>query len=436
LSITPNYYFVLLLSVIVCFFTFNYFRFYDSYKGKAFKIIAGNLLKGLISAFSILILLLYILKASDISRVMMGLFLTFGFLGLLTSKAIIYYSSKIYLKKDSNLINILIVGSEKRKDELTRAINNTAEIAIRIFDCIDIDENHSEKEISNGETVNGAMQKYCEILNNHPINEVIFAIPLQNIDNIKDYIEYAEKVGTTVRIIPDWEIAIKTYKPQVATFHFSQFAGIPTMELSSVPRDEISLFLKSLLDYALAFTFLVLTIPLLLLVTITIKFTSKGPVLFKQERCGLDGRIFTMLKFRTMISEAEQQRETLSQSNEVDGPAFKMQKDPRITWFGKFLRKSSLDEAPQLINILRGEMSLVGPRPPIPSEVEKYEPWQRRRLSMKPGLTCIWQVSDRNQIGFKTWMEMDLGYIDNWSLGLDIKLLLLTIPSVLLFRGV
>ena len=436
MSITPNYYFVLLLAVTVCFLTFNSYGFYDSYKGKAFKTIAGTLFKGLITSFAILILLLYILKASDISRIMMGLFLTFNFFGLLTSKGIIYYSAKIYLKRDSNLINILIIGNKKRTDELTRAIDKAEEIAVKIFDYIEIDENHGGKEFDRSEDVQNTVQKYYEILNKHPIKEVIFAIPLQHIEKVKNYIEYAEKIGTTVRLIPDWEIASKIYKPQIATFHFSQFAGMPTMELSSIPRNKISLFIKSLIDYVLAFINLVLFVPVLLLIAIIIKCTSRGPVLFKQERCGLDGRTFTMLKFRTMNSEAEQLRETLSQLNESDGPVFKIQKDPRITWFGKFLRKSSLDEAPQLINILRGEMSLVGPRPPIPFEVEKYEPWQRRRLSMKPGLTCIWQVSGRNKIGFETWMEMDLEYIDNWSLWLDIKLLLLTIPAVLLLRGV
>jgi lipopolysaccharide/colanic/teichoic acid biosynthesis glycosyltransferase len=149
----------------------------------------------------------------------------------------------------------------------------------------------------------------------------------------------------------------------------------------------------------------------------------------------MNGRIFPMLKFRTMVENAEDLKHELLPKNEQDGPVFKMKTDPRVTRFGRFLRKSSLDELPQLVNVLLGHMSLVGPRPPIPSEVEKYEPWQRRRLSMRPGLTCIWQISGRNEVGFEKWMAMDLEYIDNWSLWLDFKILLKTIPVVLSGRG-
>jgi len=158
-------------------------------------------------------------------------------------------------------------------------------------------------------------------------------------------------------------------------------------------------------------------------------------MIFSQERSGLNGRRFMLHKFRTMVVNAEDLKEKLLEENEVDGPVFKIKKDPRITWTGAFLRKTSLDELPQLFNVLKGEMSLVGPRPPIPSEVERYKLWQRRRLSMKPGMTCIWQVSGRNNISFEQWMNMDLEYIDNWSLRLDLKLLLLTVREVTIGGG-
>jgi lipopolysaccharide/colanic/teichoic acid biosynthesis glycosyltransferase len=149
----------------------------------------------------------------------------------------------------------------------------------------------------------------------------------------------------------------------------------------------------------------------------------------------INGREFKMFKFRTMVENAEEIKEKMNINNESDGPVFKNKNDPRITWVGKFLRKTSLDELPQLRNILNGEMSLVGPRPPIPAEVKQYSPWQRRRLSMKPGLTCIWQVSGRNEIDFEDWMRLDLKYIDNWTLALDLKILLQTIPTVLFGSG-
>jgi len=165
-----------------------------------------------------------------------------------------------------------------------------------------------------------------------------------------------------------------------------------------------------------------------IIIAIAIKFCSKGPVFYKQERIGLNGRKFIFYKFRSMVMDAEQRRDEVDSMNESDGPAFKIKKDPRIiSYIGTFLRKTSMDELPQLINVLKGEMSIVGPRPPIPSEVEKYDNWQRRRLSMKPGLTCLWQTTPcRNDVCFDEWMNLDLQYIDNWSLGLDFKILLKT----------
>jgi lipopolysaccharide/colanic/teichoic acid biosynthesis glycosyltransferase len=189
------------------------------------------------------------------------------------------------------------------------------------------------------------------------------------------------------------------------------------------------------MDYLGAGVGLLCLSPLFLLIILIVKITSPGSAFFTQERCGLYGRTFKMIKFRTMVKNAENLKKKLEQENEADGPVFKITNDPRITPLGKFLRQTSLDELPQLINVLQGHMSLVGPRPPIPEEVQQYDPWQRRRLSMKPGITCIWQVSGRNNIHFDDWMRLDLDYIDNWSLWLDIKILLWTIKEVASFHG-
>jgi exopolysaccharide biosynthesis polyprenyl glycosylphosphotransferase len=175
--------------------------------------------------------------------------------------------------------------------------------------------------------------------------------------------------------------------------------------------------------------------PLLVVVAVLIKMSSRGPVLFKQDRVGLHGRAFHMLKFRSMVANAEDLKARLMAQNEQQGPIFKMTRDPRITTVGRFIRKYSIDELPQLLNVLRGEMSIVGPRPPIPAEVEKYEAWQRRRLSVRPGLTCVWQVSGRNEISFEEWMYLDMQYIDHWSLAQDFQLILKTVPIVLTGRG-
>jgi exopolysaccharide biosynthesis polyprenyl glycosylphosphotransferase len=203
----------------------------------------------------------------------------------------------------------------------------------------------------------------------------------------------------------------------------------------SVRHKPLQQMVKRLFDLLSSLLALLALSPLMIGVAVAIKLTSRGPILFKQLRVGQHGRPFHMLKFRSMISNAEELKARLMAQNEQTGPVFKMRRDPRITTVGRFIRKFSIDELPQLVNVLRGEMSVVGPRPPVPGEVTKYEAWQRRRLSVRPGLTCVWQVSGRNEISFEEWMYLDMQYIDHWSLGHDFQLILKTLPVVLTGRG-
>ncbi len=209
------------------------------------------------------------------------------------------------------------------------------------------------------------------------------------------------------------------------------------MYLHVVPANHGSIFIKNMLDMFIAWLLLILTAPLFGLIAFAIKCFSKGRVFYTQERLGMNGRRFSVIKFRTMVNKADEMLKEMESLNEADGPAFKIKNDPRIIpWIGTFLRKTSLDELPQLINVIRGEMSLVGPRPPIPKEVDEYSVWQRRRLSMKPGMTCLWQIAPyRNDLSFEEWMKLDLKYIDNWSLYNDLKILLLTAKAVFTGAG-
>lgn len=200
--------------------------------------------------------------------------------------------------------------------------------------------------------------------------------------------------------------------------------------------DNVPLFIKRILDFIVSGILLLVLLPALFFIAILIKLDSRGPVFFTQRRVGLNGRMFTLLKFRSMVINAEELLEKLRERNEMQGPVFKIANDPRITRVGGFLRKYSLDELPQLWNVLKGDMSLVGPRPPLPEEVSHYKRKQRKRLSMRPGLTCIWQVSGRNEIpDFEEWARLDLEYINTWSLKQDFVLLLKTIPAVMLGTG-
>jgi exopolysaccharide biosynthesis polyprenyl glycosylphosphotransferase len=209
----------------------------------------------------------------------------------------------------------------------------------------------------------------------------------------------------------------------------------PALSFGVVHHSRSALFLKRVLDVVCASALLLLLSPVLAIAAIASKLDSAGPVLFRQKRCGLNGRIFDVLKLRSMHVDAEMRRAELVALNEMDGPVFKIRNDPRVTRVGRWLRRLSVDELPQLWNVVRGEMSLVGPRPPIPGEVDEYDVAQRRRLSMRPGITCLWQVEGRNTIGFTEWVQLDLDYIDRWSLLLDFTILLRTLPAVVKGTG-
>ncbi len=261
------------------------------------------------------------------------------------------------------------------------------------------------------------------------VDEIVFAVTRKKLDEMKQIFLLCEELGIRARV------AMNFFQNRLARLEVEELEGIPFLTFTTTPSNETQLAAKRLLDVAISLLLLALSVPIIVLAAIAIKITSPGSVLFKQQRMGLNGRIFTLYKFRTMIFDAHERVSEVSHLNEMSGPVFKARSDPRITGVGRILRKFSLDELPQLWNVLKGDMSLVGPRPPIPEEVRSYHRWQRRRLSMKPGLTCLWQVNGRNNIDFDRWMQLDLQYIDNWSPSLDLKILLRTIPAVLLGRG-
>ncbi len=269
-----------------------------------------------------------------------------------------------------------------------------------------------------------------EVLRRIPVDEVyLSANSRKHGDEMQEAIRTCEKYG-----IP---FALPAYAFRLERAQVVDARAIPDGYLhyqSTQPRPA-EVAMKRLFDIVASAAAFWLLLPLFLLVTAAIKLTSRGPVFFKQVRVGMHGRTFNMLKFRSMVTNAEELKAKLAKLNEQSGPVFKMQRDPRVTRVGRFIRKYSIDELPQLINVLRGDMSVVGPRPPVPEEVDHYEPWQRRRLSVRPGLTCIWQVSGRNQISFEDWMYLDMQYIDHWSLARDFNLIFRTVPVVISGRG-
>ena len=267
------------------------------------------------------------------------------------------------------------------------------------------------------------------VLESGGIDELILVADRDSLNEFTHIFVMCEELGVTARVI------LNFFPHSIARMELHQFEGFPLLSFSTTPTNEALMLVRRILDVVLAGLLVLITLPVTAITALLIKLTSTGPALFKQERCGLNGRLFLMYKFRSMVDNAEQLRFELEALNEMDGPVFKSSRDPRITTIGKIIRRFSIDEVPQLYNVLRGDMSLVGPRPPLPQEVARYERWQRRRLSMKPGITCLWQISGRNEVSFDDWMKLDLTYIDNWSLLLDLKILLKTVPVVLLGRG-
>jgi exopolysaccharide biosynthesis polyprenyl glycosylphosphotransferase len=329
-----------------------------------------------------------------------------------------------------NIKTLLIVGGGPRARWFANEITQRTNLGYRIMGYVDDETNFNGHGLK-GVPRLGDVDDLPEIIANDVIDEVFVALPIKSqYSQIEKAINLLEEQGIMVHLLSD------NFPHRLARSRTSEFEGTPLLSLHSAPPMTWRTEIKRLMDIAVASVMLVLLFPLLAIVALAIKFDSKGPVFFIQGRVGFNKRRFRMIKFRTMCIDAEARMQELEHLNEKSGPIFKITKDPRTTRVGKWLRKASIDELPQLINVLLGDMSIVGPRPLSVRDALRMEvAWQKRRFSVKPGLTCLWQVSGRSNLSFEQWMELDLKYIDSWSLSLDGKILLRTIPAILLARG-
>jgi exopolysaccharide biosynthesis polyprenyl glycosylphosphotransferase len=275
----------------------------------------------------------------------------------------------------------------------------------------------------------GAIENLARVIKDMKVSEAIITLPWQYHRKILSIMAQCEQQKAQARIVPD------LFQMTLSRMRVDDMGGIPMISLQKVPIGEWSRMMKRAVDFTFALVGLIFLAPLMGFVAIAIKLDSPGPVLFRQTRVGKGGQPFVLYKFRSMRHGAEEQVEELTDLNEAMGPIFKIRDDPRCTWLGKFLRRTSLDELPQLYNVLRGEMSLIGPRPPIPAEVEQYQEWHKRRLEVSPGITGLWQVSGRSNLTFDEMALLDIFYVEEWSPALDIKIFLKTIPTVIFWRG-
>lgn len=363
-----------------------------------------------------------------VSRIFIGVYILTTLAWILCFRLGVLWMAHSARSRGYNYRNILIVGTGRRAQEFLDLVNQHREWGYRIVGFLDKDAKMVGGAIKDYKVL-GVLEDLPGILEKQVIDEVVFVVPRAWLSSIDRYILYCESVGVPATLSTDF------FDLEIAAGVPKEIQGFTFLTFETSRLKETELVFKRLFDVVVSLVALAFASPLLLVTAAFIKLTSKGPVFFKQERCGKNGRRFTLYKFRSMVVDAEARLEELKALNEMSGPVFKIKNDPRLTRIGKFIRKTSIDEFPQFWNVLKGDMSIVGPRPPLPSEVQQYQPWHRRRLSMKPGITCIWQVSGRNEIDFDQWMRLDLQYIDRWSLWLDVKILFQTVKAVFSARG-
>lgn len=425
-----NYMSLILLIIPIWAISFRFSNLYRSYRTstiyrESIALIKVVIICGMILGFGIFIVKEHML----ISRSLIVGFLVLNIIFLILLRVGIRIVARYARKKGYNFRSMVIVGDDQRAYEFAQMVERTRGWGIKILGFVTLEPHQAYEEIKENYRLLGAIDDLKEIVLKEIVDEVVFLVTRKKLDELEDLFLFLEDVGINARV------ALNFFPNVIARTYISSLRGVPLLSFSTIPRDGLPLLLKAVMDRVISALLLAVFSPVLLVAALLIKVTSPGPIIWKQVRCGLNGRKFIMYKFRSMVADADEKKKSLTSLNEMDGPVFKIKNDPRITLIGRWLRKTSLDELPQLLNVLKGDMSLVGPRPALPEEVEQYERWQRRRLSMKPGLTCLWQVNGRNDVDFEHWMKMDLDYIDNWRLELDLKILLKTIPVVLSCKG-
>jgi exopolysaccharide biosynthesis polyprenyl glycosylphosphotransferase len=324
---------------------------------------------------------------------------------------------------------VMVVGEGERAVKLAEALERSEDYGIRLMGFL---TDGGTQKLAAGrlkrEYPVHDLKDLPDLLHRHVIDEILFAVESEKLPGLEEVFLLCDEEGVRTRVLVDFFPHINS------DVYLDRLGNAPLLTFAAAPHDELRLIVKRGTDLLLAACALVLLAPVMLVIALLIRLTSPGPAIFRQERCGLNGRRFVFYKFRSMCADAEDRKAEVAHLNRKT-TAFKIPNDPRLTPLGGFLRKFSIDEWPQLWNVLKGDMSLVGPRPAVPEEVERYARWQRRRLRMRPGLTCLWAVEGRDTLDFDTWMKMDMLYIDTWSLALDWKIMLRTVPKVLLGKG-
>jgi len=348
-----------------------------------------------------------------------------------TGRFAIRFALRRTRRSGHQLRQLLIVGTNARAIALARMVETTPELGYHLIGFVDDKWVDDQQARSAGYKLATNFDDFQEFITHNVVDEVMVCIPVKSLyERSSEILAQCEEQGITARFVSD------VFTPKLGKSHVEQIDKHVVLTIETGEMRGWAMGVKRMIDLVAASSLLLVMMPALLVTALLVKVTSPGPVFFTQERMGINKRRFRLYKFRTMVPDAERRIADLESQNEINGPVFKIRNDPRITPFGRFLRRTSLDELPQLINVVKGEMSLVGPRPLPVRDFEGFSTaWHRRRFSVKPGITCLWQVLGRNSIPFDRWMELDMQYIDEWSLSLDFHILMRTIPAVLKGSG-
>jgi exopolysaccharide biosynthesis polyprenyl glycosylphosphotransferase len=388
-----------------------------------FRSEAGDILRATLTFAIATLAFLFIFNLPDVSRLLL--------LYLFPSMAATALATRVGLRlllvslrrSGRNTRFMLVVGANERAQQFADLVEGHHELGIKVIGHIKGTPKDNGFVLTR--SLLGALDQLTAILHSEVVDEVAVCLPFSDEEAIDEVVRLCEDEGKIVRI------PVAVFERTLTSGRIEEIDGLPILSLAGVPDRVVGLAIKRVLDIVGSAFLLLALAPLLALIALLVKLDSPGCAFFRQERVGVHGRLFRIVKLRSMCSGAEEQLDDLRDRNVIRGQAFKLRRDPRVTRVGRFLRRTSLDELPQLWNVLRGQMSLVGPRPPLPCEVAEYDIWHRRRLSMKPGMTGLWQIGARRDLEFDRWVEKDLEYIDRWSLWLDLKIIARTVPAVL-----
>jgi exopolysaccharide biosynthesis polyprenyl glycosylphosphotransferase len=397
-------------------------------RSRTYLSILFNLVNFSLLGFFAMLLFKHLFRFNSFSHYFILNFSIVNLIAMFVYRISLYKFAKLYRASGHNIHNLVIVADENSEEIIDKILDHN-EWGYRIV-MIFSDSKHIRKTYAPMIKVLPERSNIKNVLRVDIIDEVLYCKKDVDLEKVDSLIAACKELGITLKV----QSNVAPIK--LPNFKLTHLEKTPFLTFINTPNYSLQWVWKAISDYIIATTMLFFLSPIFLLISLAIRIDSKGPVIFKQKRVGLRGRQFYIYKFRTMVQNAEELKAKLMTVNESDGPTFKMKNDPRITFMGRFLRKTSLDELPQLFNVLRGEMSLIGPRPPLPNEVNQYEDWHLRRLSVKPGITCTWQiVPNRNEVVFDKWMKLDIQYIEEWSLISDWRLFFKTIKSVLINKG-